>query len=500
MMRAPNWSLAFALLTPFVLAGSAACGTGPGTTSAPRPEAATGTVTALLSVVPTGVQCLQITVSPEGTTKLVSPGTKGWPATIDLGVLDAGPVTVDGAAYSQSCSNIWGQDPTWVADEVNTEVSSGTATKIALVFHQNPHSSGTVEFAPPVQAMAMGDAMTYALMGDGTVMYWGTDILDQKTLHSRPTPLAGISGATAIGAGSFYGCAIMSDTTVKCWGASDGTWSVLANGNVAATTGVPPTAIAGLTGVTQLAAAEDHICVLTSDQSVYCWGKNSSGAFADGTTKDAINAMVKSGFSGWPIQQIVASSVETDVLLADGTVQYAGNGQASTGNEFLPGVTGGQQVAAGYDHACAVQVDGRVVCWGSNNLGQLGNGTTTQPYYYEAVPVVGLTDAVQVAAYSDSTCAISRSGQVKCWGANDRGELGDGHPDPLGGPVTPPTQITPNLPVVGITTATSLPSSTGFTACAVLADSTVRCWGDNGYDLVGDGTDITRFVPVMPAF
>jgi hypothetical protein len=47
---------------------------------------------------------------------------------------------------------------------------------------------------------------------------------------------------------------------------------------------------------------------------------------------------------------------------------------------------------------------------------------------------------------------------------------------------------------------TRAPSSTGYTACAVLADSTVRCWGDNSYDLVGDGTDITRFVPVMPAF
>jgi alpha-tubulin suppressor-like RCC1 family protein len=232
---------------------------------------------------------------------------------------------------------------------------------------------------------------------------------------------------------------------------------------------------------------------------VYCWGKNDSGAFADGTTKDAINAPVKSQFSGRPIQQLVASGVETEALMADGTVHYAGDGSASVGDNFMSGVTAGQQIAAGYDHACAVQIDGTVACWGANDHGQLGDGTTTQPYYYVAVPVVGISDAVQVAAYFQSTCVITKSGQVKCWGDNIRGELGDGHADPLS-PAMTPAQITPNLPVVGITTATYLPSNTGYNACAVLADSTVRCWGDNSYDQLGDGTDVTRFVPVMPAF
>jgi alpha-tubulin suppressor-like RCC1 family protein len=457
-------------------------------------------VRTLLTVVPTGVQCVSISLSPEGTTQLVSPGAGGWPTTVDLGVLDPGQVTVDGAAYDQPCRQIWGHDPSWVTDEVTTQVSSGSITNIALVFHGNPHSSGTIEFAPPVQAMALGDFETYALMADGTVRYWGTDVLDQKTVHGTPTVLAGVSGATAIAANGKFGCAALSDGTVKCWGESDGTWSLLANGQLTST-GVPPTTVAGLTGVTQLAAAEDHVCALTGDGSMYCWGKNTYGPLGDGTTNDANNAPVKSTeFVGYEIVQIATRSDETTVLLSNGTVHATGYfaGPLHAQEYPLSGVYGAQQIAEGYAHGCAVIVDGTVACWGANDAGQLGDGTTTMPATYQGRPVVGISDAVQVAAYSDSTCAIAKSGQVKCWGDNSFGELGDGHVDPIF--TTNPAQITPNLPVVGLSSATGIPSGAGSNACAVLADRTVRCWGFNGTDLLGDGTDVTRFVAVMPAF
>jgi Regulator of chromosome condensation (RCC1) repeat len=497
IMRISYSPFAFVLLTPAMVLGSAACGSAPGASGSTLGlEDGTGAVSATLTLVPTGVQCVKITASP-GTTQFVSPGASGWPATVDLGVLQPGRVTVDGAAYDQTCNKIFGHDPTWVADEVTTQVVSGSVTRIPLVFHVNPHSSGTITFAPPVKAMAMGDSGTYALMADGTVRYWGVDILDQKTLHSAPTVLAGVSGATGIAAGLFFGCAILADTTVKCWGASDGTWSLLANGKLTST-GVPPTTIAGLTGVTQLAAAEDHVCALTADRSMYCWGKNTSGELADGTTNDANNAPVKSSlFDGYEIQQIATRGDETAVLLPDGSVEAVGGMHPSV--TIMAGVYGAQQIAEGYEHGCAVLVDGTVACWGANDTGQLGDGTTALPVYYRGTPVVGLSDAVQVAAYSSSTCAITRSGEVKCWGDNTRGELGDGHADPIVAK-TQPAQITPNLPAVGIATATALPSNTGYNACAVLADQTVRCWGDNSYDQLGDGTDVTRFVPVMPAF
>jgi alpha-tubulin suppressor-like RCC1 family protein len=502
-MRTTRSPFSFALIAPLSLlplAAQTACGSSAGVSgSPPASDEATGTVTAMLSVVPTTVQCVKITVSPEGTTQLVSPGTGGWPASVDLGVLQAGPVTVDGVAYDQPCKQSWGHDPSWVADEVTTQVYSGSATKIALVFHQNPHSSGTVEFAPSVQAMALGDVDTYALMADGTVMYWGVDVLDRKTPHKTPTPLAGITGAKAIAAGEYFGCAIMADATVKCWGASDGTWSLLANGQLIAN-GVPPTPIAGLTGVVQIAPAEDHVCVLTADSSVYCWGKNTNGEFCDGTFNDANNAPVKSDFSYYGVQQIATNTSQINALLWDGSVRFS---EATTipfvSDVPLPGVFGAQQISMGYNHACAVLVDGTVACWGANDSGQLGNGTTAQPTLYEGTPVVGLTDAVQVAAYGESSCAITKSGQVKCWGDNTMGELGDGHADPSF-PQAMFGQITPNIPVVGITAATALPSGFGENACAVLVDSTVRCWGDNSSNQLGDGTGVDRFESVMPAF
>jgi hypothetical protein len=489
----------FGLLTAFVLFGSAACGGGPGTTGAPSgPDEATGTVTAALTMVPSTVQCVQITVSP-GTTQYLSPGANGWPASVDLGALHPGQVTVDGAAYDQPCKPPRGSQPSWVADEVTTQVFSGSATHIALVFHENAHSSGTIAFAPPVQALALTNYQTYALMADGTVRYWGLDLFDGTT-HITATVLAGVTGATAIVARDNFGCALLADTTVRCWGSS-GNFSVLANGQVGGAS-APPTPIAGLKGVTQIAAGSTHICALLADQNISCWGENTFGQLFDGTTKDSNSAPVKGTLNGiLSIVQVATSDFATFALGQDGEVLAAGSlhgeypYQSITGQ--VSGVYGAQQIAAGYGHACATIVDGTVTCWGANGQGQLGDGTFATPSLWTAVHVAGLSDAVQVAAYNVSTCAVTRSGQVKCWGLNDVGELGDGQVDPGN-----EAQITPNLPVVGISTARSIPSSgsSDFSACALLADSTVRCWGDNTYYNLGDGTDVDRFAPVTPQF
>jgi alpha-tubulin suppressor-like RCC1 family protein len=160
-------------------------------------------------------------------------------------------------------------------------------------------------------------------------------------------------------------------------------------------------------------------------------------------------------------------------------------------------VVGAQQISVGDEHACATIVDGTVSCWGNNDWGQLGDGTTNTPANaISGVTVKGLSGAVQVAGYFLSTCALDASGQIFCWGENSRGELGDGHAEEEG----QEQQIFPNLPVVGISTAKTLVPRGYYDACAILADSTARCWGSNDEGVLGDGTTITRFAPVMPAF
>ena len=101
--------------------------------------------------------------------------------------------------------------------------------------------------------------------------------------------------------------------------------------------------------------------------------------------------------------------------------------------ESAPGETGGRalgsRIAAGVtgNHVCAVKEDGTVRCWGSNSSGQLGNGTGGSGQFSASpVTVSDLTDAVAVAAGAAHSCALRATGSVVCWGSNDRGRLGDG--------------------------------------------------------------------------
>ncbi|MBS1698139.1 MAG: chromosome condensation regulator RCC1 [Actinobacteria bacterium] len=191
-------------------------------------------------------------------------------------------------------------------------------------------------------------------------------------------------------------------------------------------------------------------------------------------------------------------------------------------------------VAAGNDFSCAVTTRGAVDCWGANDAGQLGDGTfTARP---RPVEVEGVKDAVAVAAGSGAhACALTGSGAVLCWGANDNGQLGDGTTT-----TSPMAQPVKGLPAhasaitvgrshscalvdrdlycwgsndagelgTGDTTATSSPTrtkdlpgvvavaaGTGFT-CAVTDRGRARCWGDNGDGQLGDGTTTPSPRPV----
>jgi alpha-tubulin suppressor-like RCC1 family protein len=132
----------------------------------------------------------------------------------------------------------------------------------------------------------------------------------------------------------------------------------------------------------------------------------------------------------------------------------------------------------GAAHGCVVRADGGVLCWGRNDQGQLGDTTTTP----QSVPVAvsGVSGAGAIALGDSHTCAVA-SGAVLCWGGNDHGQLGyDG------------TTSTINLlasPVPGVTDATDVAAGSDF-SCAIIADGRVRCWGDNSVGQLGnDGTE-----------
>jgi alpha-tubulin suppressor-like RCC1 family protein len=142
-------------------------------------------------------------------------------------------------------------------------------------------------------------------------------------------------------------------------------------------------------------------------------------------------------------------------------------------------------VANGTTHTCALTYYGGVKCWGANEFGQLGDGTLTS----REIPgdVAGLNSGVTAISIGDyNTCALLESGGVTCWGANVNGELGDGTTDRRSVPVL----------VSGLSSGVNAVVSGYYHACALLFGGAVKCWGYNGNGELGDGTTTRSLTPV----
>src|SRR6266511_414030 len=142
-------------------------------------------------------------------------------------------------------------------------------------------------------------------------------------------------------------------------------------------------------------------------------------------------------------------------------------------------------VAAGGGHSCALTSGGGVKCWGWNDSGQLGDGTTSDRP--APVDVVGLSSGVTAITARDlQSCALTSGGGVMCWGDNRWGQLGDG---------TTTRRLTPAA-VSGLSGGVTAIATGGVQSCALTTGASVMCWGDNRNGAVGDGTTTRRLTPV----
>jgi alpha-tubulin suppressor-like RCC1 family protein len=153
---------------------------------------------------------------------------------------------------------------------------------------------------------------------------------------------------------------------------------------------------------------------------------------------------------------------------------------------MVTGVTA-VEVAAGYFNTCARLADGTARCWGLNNYGQLGDGTTatrTTP-----TPVRLAAPAAEVRVGVAFACARLTTQAIQCWGYNRNGALGDGTTTDRSTPVN----------VAGVTDAVALAVANSSHSCTRVAAGGIRCWGYNRSGMVGDGSSINRTTPVAIA-
>jgi len=140
-------------------------------------------------------------------------------------------------------------------------------------------------------------------------------------------------------------------------------------------------------------------------------------------------------------------------------------------------------VSSGGEHSCSVRFDGALWCWGRNSWGQLANGDRG-PGRPDPIQVGTATDWATVAAGGGHTCATTSGGQLWCWGLNNKGQLGDGTTDVRTTPVR-----------IGTGTTWAQVSAGWFHTCAVRSTGTAACWGENSAGQLGDGTHVQRVRP-----
>ncbi|ACL23604.1 RCC1 domain-containing protein [Chloroflexus aggregans] len=348
-----------------------------------------------------------------------------------------------------------------------------------------------------VETIAAGDYHTCALMSSGGVRCWGHNDRGQlgdgtTTARSTPVAVSGLpSGVTAIAAGRLHTCARTSSGGVWCWG--DNSDGQLGDGSF--TDSSTPVAVSGLaSGVETIAAGGWHTCALTGSGGVWCWGRNNSGQLGDGSTIYHITPVAVSGLPSG-VTAIAAGGVHTCALTGSGGVwcwggNFAGQlGDGTTTDRSTPVAVSGlpsgvTAIAAGDIHTCALTGSGGVWCWGGNDFGQLGDGTTTNRS--TPVAVSGLPSGVTaIAAGLRYTCALTGSGGVWCWGYNLSGQLDDGT-----------TSRSTPVAVSGLPSGVTAIAAGGWYTCARTSSGGVRCWGANGSGQLGDGTTTKRSTPV----
>lgn len=360
----------------------------------------------------------------------------------------------------------------------------GFSPILALLLVASLVQTPTATAASPVVA-AWGNNSSGQL-GDGTT-----------TNRSTPVQVSGLTGVTAIAAGSEHSLGLVADGTVRAWG--NNSVGQLGDNATAGTNQTTPvqvvTATAVLTDVTVVAAGLAHSMAVDTSTSLWAWGRNLDGelglddssGLAYPRAEEVMGQVTAIADGGLGAHSLAV--MEDGSLLAWGANLSGQVGDGTTTNRIAPVSVSGDlspaEVAAGSQHSLALLDDGSVWAWGNNQFGQLGDGTTTN----RTTPVqafAGVPRVAAIAAGGVHNLLLLGDGTVLAWGANGSGQLGDGTTTDRHAPV----QVVGLSGVIGI--------AAGFEhSLALLDDGTVWAWGANAAGQLGDGTTTSQNTPVQ---
>ncbi len=329
-----------------------------------------------------------------------------------------------------------------------------------------------------VASLRTGSSHTCAVTTTGALRCWGHNLYGQLGVGSRdwriaPAEVSGMgSGTLAVDAGGQHTCAVRTGGGVRCWG-----------GNYYGSVGdgdffdrLTPVNVSGLTsGVAALALGTRHSCALTASGGLKCWGASDAGQTGTGvfTTRVLTPQDVTGLASG--VTLAGAGSLHGCAIAGGAAKCWGWNlhgqiGDGSNENRAVPANVSGlgqgmRAISPGTAHTCALTQSGGVKCWGFNESGALGDGTTTT----RNVPgdVAGLTTGVAAIAMGDHSCALTTNGGVTCWGRNDFGQLGDG---------STTNRLTP-VSVTGLSSGVAAIAVGFLHSCALTTSGGVKCWG-----------------------
>lgn len=373
--------------------------------------------------------------------------------------------------------------------------SSGQLARSATSFPQRTTPTSAQSFSGAI-AVAAGDNFTIALKADGTVWAWGGNASGQlgngtTTSSATAVRVGSLTGISRIAADGAHAMALDLNGEVWTWG-ENGSGEI---GDATTTDRTSPVKITSLgTGVKAIAAGRAHSMALMSDDTVRAWGLNDSGQLGDGTTTSS-STPVTSGTSG--VTSFIAAGDDASMAVkSDGTLyawgenQYSVLGDAGTADSSSPALISTLAnvalVEIGGRHAVAVRTDGAVLAWGRNNAGQLGKGSAV-PFVTRPTTVTSLSDVVAVGAGNEHSLYVKENGTVWASGSNENGQLGDGTTTNR----TVPVQA--DFPSTVIATAVA---GGHMHSLALDSDGKVWAWGDNSSGQLGDGTNTNSFVPV----